>query len=145
MTTSSKTIWCRLNVLALLAASLAVAGCGGSTGSVTGKVTYKGKTLTSGKVTFVSETNSAFAPIQPDGTYSIPKVPTGKVVITVETPKAHQTMAMDPSKMGGGPSGPVEPPKNPEVEAPVRYADPKTSPLNYEVKSGTQTYDIVLE
>jgi hypothetical protein len=146
MTTTLKAPWRRLEVWLLLAGTLLAGGCGKSTGSVSGKVTYKGQPLSSGKVTFLGERASAFGLIGPDGTYSIPNAPAGQVTITVENLKVVKSMTMDPSKMGGSASdAPPVRPSEPAVEAPIGYADAKTSRLTYEVKSGQQTHDIELD
>jgi hypothetical protein len=72
-------------VLAAVGASLGLAGCGSSSGIVTGKVTYNNRPLKGGNVTFVGANGSASARINEDGTYTIDKVPTGEAKIAVET------------------------------------------------------------
>jgi hypothetical protein len=60
--------------LCLLAAALAAAGCGGGikTYPVRGKVTYNGKAVPNGTVTFISATGpSATGELQKDGSYSL--------------------------------------------------------------------------
>src|SRR5438309_1497865 len=75
----------RLAPPALLA--LALAGCGAPTGEVSGKVTLEGKPLPGGFVAFIGEGDNpatVSGEIHPDGTYSVSKVPVGKVAITVQ-------------------------------------------------------------
>ena len=140
----------------LLCLLLGAAGCGAS-GSVTGKVLYKGHPLEGGTVLFVSPGRaSVTAEIGPDGSYSIPKIPAGPVHIAVETQSA---------KAGKVPKG-MMPPKGVEVppEAqqsgvyagqgrsggkavaiPEQYADPDKSNLTYTVTGGPQTHDVDLQ
>jgi hypothetical protein len=134
-----------LGVGVVVGAVLVLGGCGKPTASVKGKVTYKGKLLSSGTVTFVAENATGFSPISADGSYSVLKAPVGPCSITVTTPKVPGGgMMMDPSKMGGSPISTTEA-KAPEIEAPPRYADPKTSPLTFEVKPGENVFDIPLD
>ncbi|MBO0699966.1 MAG: hypothetical protein J2P46_16330, partial [Zavarzinella sp.] len=67
----------RAAVIAFVA--VLAAGCG-STTTVSGTVTYKGAPLSGGSVTLVSGDGVAHSgAIQPNGTYTIPDVPTGPV------------------------------------------------------------------
>jgi hypothetical protein len=141
---------------ATLAAGLvALSGCGSSNGSIKGKVTYKGKDLPSGTVTFLGVKNDvASSPIASDGTYSIPKVSVGLAKITVSVPVVAPVpggMKMDPAKMKGGadPTGgtgtpPTAPPVR-RVRIPDHYQNPETSKLTLDVKPGSQPHDIKLE
>src|SRR5262249_43114319 len=70
--------------LRLLALALLAGGCS-SSGTVTGKVTYKGEPLGSGKVAFYSANATATGDIDASGNYTIPKAPLGPVRVTVET------------------------------------------------------------
>ena len=72
-----------LGLLALLV-PLGVAGCG-STGQVTGRVTYKGQPLGSGLVAFHWADATRTSAIDADGHYTIQKAPLGPARITVET------------------------------------------------------------
>src|SRR4029077_6705571 len=66
---------------------LAITGCGAGTGDVTGTVTYQGKTVASGTVLIVgSDSLPYYGNIQDDGTYTVPKVPTGPAKIAVLSP-----------------------------------------------------------
>src|SRR5256885_16873266 len=76
-----------------LASVLAASGCGG-TGTITGKVSYKGTPLKGGTVYFISAGGFVGqSPIEEDGTYTIPKMPPGEVTITVETDSVKPTGA----------------------------------------------------
>jgi hypothetical protein len=122
-------------------------GCGSGSGTVNGKVTYKGQPLTMGTVTFMGTTgNPATAPINPDGTYKAVKVPLGQVKVGVavpNTPAVPRGRTMDPSKFGGAKPPPEDGPK--PVVIPTKYSSPDTSELSYDVKKGDQTIDIDLK
>src|SRR4051812_29066823 len=73
-----------LVVLLVLTASLA--GCAKPTGSVSGKVTYKGNPLKGGNVIFLkADGQSEWADIGEDGKYQIDKILAGPVKIGVVT------------------------------------------------------------
>src|SRR5437588_6501794 len=80
----------RLASLAILLLALLIAtGCSGkkASGTVSGKVTYQGKALRGGSVTFIPADGVGVATsrIAEDGSYKVEKVPAGNVKITVET------------------------------------------------------------
>jgi hypothetical protein len=133
-----------LGLLALLV-PLGVAGCG-STGQVTGKVTYQGQPLGSGIVAFHWADATRTSAIDADGHYTIQKAPLGPARITVETM---------PPPGGGGKKGPQQstvtvdgapaPPPGTYVAIPARYKSPEESGLTYTVVRGRQTHDIPLD
>jgi hypothetical protein len=140
-------------------------GCG-SRASVTGKVTYQGKSMPGGMVLFIHQNKGAFsAAIKEDGTYQIADLPGGSVKIAVTAPafgpggpapryvptdeeleKIQKTQPRlskeDLKKMMG-----VRPatPKGKAVQIPEKYGDPEQSGLTYTVIGGPQTYDINLD
>src|SRR5262249_25010983 len=72
----------------LLLLGFGAMGCG-SSGSVSGKVYFHQKPLGGRTVTFTSPGNkTVVSQIGPDGSYTIPKIPTGEVQIAVETESA---------------------------------------------------------
>lgn len=116
----------------------AIVGCGPSgpeMGNVTGTVTYKGKPLTTGTITFIPEAGglpTAFADIQEDGTY-IGKtrdfgegVPVGK----------HRVMIV--AVKDNGPEAPVE------AILPMKYSSDQQSGLTADVTSGENVVDFSL-
>lgn len=80
------------------------AGCG-SGGSVSGKVTYKGKPVTRGTVQFFPEGQGGnyTSMIESDGSYSIPKIPPGPAKITVIVGRQGPPPGVM-KRMGGGPA-----------------------------------------
>ena len=151
----------------LMAASLLAGGCGTSTGTVTGKVRYNGKPLSHGSVSFLPESGKgAFvARIKEDGSYTIEKVPAGKVKIVVnagassrgDPREAMMQQAMKsngielseearksmPSTFKDAAKGPQ--PSRPIISIPKRYSDPEKSGLELTVTGGPQTHDIELK
>lgn len=131
-----------------------LSGCG-SSGTVSGKITYEGQPLNGGTVTFISSQDGKpySGPIQSDGSYRVEKIPTGKTKITVQVPEPPQIP--DIARKSFGPPPGADVPEEAKkmfglgntklVQIPKDYADPERSGLSYEVKAGHQTYDIVLK
>ena len=99
---------------------------------VQGMITFKGKPLPGGTVTFVSKDAKVkiAAMIAEDGTYKA-TVPAGKYRVTVST-------EVEKKK-----DDPKDPPK-PLPAIPKKYSDPDTSGLVITVKKGKQTFEIDL-
>jgi hypothetical protein len=117
--------------------AIGLVGCGSSTGSVSGQVSYQGKTVPSGSVTFVTDKGEAAgtSPIK-DGAYTIHNVPVGKVKIGVSTPPAGGTPP--PGVPAAGTSGTT-------LQVPDKYRTPDQSGLTLDVKGGEQSHNINLE
>ena len=162
-----------LSFACILLLSGLITGCGRSMGSVTGKVTYKDKSLKGGTIGFIATDGqpSATATINEDGTYEIPQVQAGNYQVTVDTqnlkpqqsnqPKGPGFKGPDPKTMGP-PPGAVLPEGSTqmtplEAEAtqkanlkrftaiPADYADPAKSGLTITVTGGSQVYNIELK
>jgi len=101
--------------LAITLSTAIAARADDETASVQGKITYNGKPVAEGKVAFHPEKGKAIEATIKDGAYSADKVPVGEMTITVKA-----------------------------KGIPAKYADPKTSPLRYEAKKGSNTLDVVL-
>lgn len=133
----------------LVLAALGVAGCGGGSGSVSGKVVFNGTTLKGGTISFIDSDDHGYnSPISEDGTYKIDKVPAGEVKVMVETKTVLAASKVPTYKPPPGQTPPgFTPPPDPEeakkryVAIPDKYQDPKTTDLKYTVKPGGQTYD----
>jgi hypothetical protein len=116
-------------------------GCGPRYGNVSGKVTYQGKPVTGGTITFHDSHNGvASDAIQPDGSYSVNRVAAGQVRITVVPPLDIPFRPMQ--EAGGRPTSPGSTPR--PVPLPPKYADPAQSGLTCEVQAGNQEHDVNL-
>jgi hemoglobin len=102
------------------------------TASVSGRITYKGKPLPAGSVTFNKAKAAYVAKIQPDGTYELKNLPDDSYQIAIETASAKA-----PTKDGR--EKPAE-----FVPIPAQYADPLRSGLTAEIKAGSNTLDFDL-
>jgi hypothetical protein len=124
------------------AAALLLCGCGGGDGgTVCGTVTYRGKALNTGEVTFVAEGKSRSAVIGPDGTYSLNDVPPGAHRVSVLV-RAPQPAAATAARKG---APPMPGARARPVVVPAKYASPASSGLNFRVEPGRQTIDIPLK
>jgi hypothetical protein len=148
-----------------LSSLLVAAGCS-RTGTVSGKVTYKGQPLTAGIVQFFPEGKGGdySSPIKEDGSYSISKLPPGpaKIAVVSNTTNPAANMPM----MGG--RGPAEKGMKEAAEMmkkskgddaagaspfevkqgvaiPPKYNSPEESGLSLNVTGGSQPHDIKLD
>lgn len=144
----------------LTALLLAAAGCGSSSGRISGKIIYKNNPLRGGMVTFSGPGESSWAKtarIADDGSYSIDDVPKGPAQISVETQTAKPNLQgraiaarmtkgrmPPPEVLEHSPFGQAQQ-ANQYVAIPPKYGKPETSGLTYEVKGGKQEHDINLE
>lgn len=139
---------------------LVAAGCGSSSGRISGKISYKNNPLPGGTVTFYGPGENGWAKtarIGDDGSYRLEEVPKGTARIIVET----QTLKPNPmakamaARMTKGKDIPPEMLKNSPfgqmqeeakyVAIPPKYSKAETSGLTYEVKAGKQEHNINLE
>jgi hypothetical protein len=136
----------------LLVVLLSLTGCGGKrTGFVTGKVTYQGRPLTSGAITFHGEDGRTDSgAINAEGNYVVPNAPTGAVKVTVVV-RVVKSIAPPRSGPGGTATKHPDEGKQPRAPAvvpvviPARYEDPDKSGLTFQVRAGKQTIDVPLE
>jgi hypothetical protein len=119
-----------------------LSGCGPSTATVTGKVSYKGATLGAGEIHFVAgngESRSGL--VNPDGSYEIKFAPMGEVKVAVIS------YIDDRPRTGPGvleKSVPAAKALNPKSALPEKYSNAETSGLTYVIRAGTQNIDIAL-
>jgi hypothetical protein len=130
-----RTLWAGVAAVFLLAMAprpVAAEDNKAATGSVEGKVRFRGKPLSGGVVGFHPEKGKpVLAKIDTDGNYLAPAVPVGAVKVTVDTKPAK------PRPGGGRPA--------PFIPIPAKYATPETSGLTLTVQKGKQTFDIELK
>jgi hypothetical protein len=142
----------------LLLAALALpglAGCGASKVIVTGKVYCNKKLVRGGDITFTSleDQGSVSARIDEEGTYTLDKVPIGKVKISVDTerlnPRARRgsrfaSQQKPPKDQGSESYRPSREDTSKFVYVPIpeKYRQPNTSNLVYTVEAKNQEYDV---
>ena len=117
--------------------ALALSGCGGRTGEISGTIRFDGRPLSTGYVEFASQTKPGVVVsslIREDGGYEIADCPLGPVKIAVKTTAPHGG-----HKPAGAKQGPGGVP-----DIPARYASAEKSGLDYIVRPGRQRYDIGL-
>jgi hypothetical protein len=132
------------HVSAATCLAVVLVGCSSSssdrpTGEVSGKVTFKGKAVTEGTVTFLNPTEggSAEAKIELDGGYSIPTLAVGEYVVVV-TP----LMELKDTDPGKSPPAPVE---KPAPNIPMKYRQQGSTPLKTTVKGGKNEFNIEMK
>jgi hypothetical protein len=110
---------------------LLTAGCSGEpTGTIVGKVAYRGEPVPGGFVDFLSENGKVITgQIEPDGAYAVSGVPVGPTAITVRD-------------LSGGMGAASEGAKRRKL--PLRYRSAEGSGLRYTVTSGRQQHDLDL-
>jgi hypothetical protein len=145
------------------AAAVLLMGCGRGKGDITGEVSYKGEPISVGRITFLSQVgnNEVKSAHIIRGKYTIKGFPAGPVKISVESFEPPDKEILDNTKkvdipaaggmkerMKGPPPELLEMANGPPlkyVPIPQTYANPETSDLTYEVKKGSQTFDIPLK
>ena len=139
----------RVAVLGLL---LIACGCS-SRGTVSGKVTFRGKPVVWGTVSVIASDNVQYAAqITSEGTYSIPNVPTGPAKFAVSSPNPDGTARGGPAaandgagdRGSAGEGGPPNPPPGAWFALPEKYNDPLKSGLTGTV-GAQSTVDLILE
>ncbi len=128
--------------------ALPLVGCGESTGSVSGEVKLKGNPVAKGLISFAHPTSKRRVITGPiaDGKYSVAGVPVGTCKIFIqpfgdfELPKDKD----DKIKADKAKAKPKGKGKDDDT-IPAKYADPKTSGLEFTVTAGENTYNIELE
>lgn len=136
----------RVLAAAIVVALLGMIGCNHGPASVSGKVTYRGKPLTTGTV-YMTGTDGvqAAAAINPDGSYQIFAVAPGPAriaVISLKPPSVRQRPAKRAAVVA---SLPPPASKSAWFAIPGNYADPLSSGLATELKGGANEHDINLQ
>jgi hypothetical protein len=137
-------------LLAALASGLLLTGCGPSAGSLSGKVTYKGKELTSGTVLLLgSDGIPRSAPIGHDGSYRFDGVPPGPARLGVSSPSPTVEQRQIAARVKRTAETPRPAPPRTAGQSnwfpiPAKFATPETSGLDFAVKAHGDTHLIVL-
>ena len=152
----------RLLALPVALAALAACGCGSTpTGSVSGKVVYKGKPVPNAQVNFVPASGYPAAAVTNDsGEYSVSGVAYGPCKVTVyaigtdgaggpspDAPPARNPNASPEEKMKARDQQVAKAKLNekPKLILPAKYKDPGTTTLLHNVNSPSSTYEIELK
>ena len=134
----------------VLLAPLVAAGCG-SSGSITGTATLHNKPVASGTVVVVgSDQLPYYGNIEDDGSYTVPRVPTGLAKIAVFSPGPAAQVPADPPAANPRFSRKVparvfrgDPQK--WFPLPDKYQDFNTSGLSMTVTGGVNRLDLELD
>jgi hypothetical protein len=152
----------RLGLCAALPLVLLV-GCSSSRNpqaqaKVSGAVTYKGTPVPAGSITFHVEKGASYGvPLGEGGTYEVSDMPTGEMVITVETEsvnpakkapdygggKGAKMYAERLAAEGKGMAAAKEPTRE-YRKIPLKYGKTQTSPLTFTVEAGRNVKNIDL-
>jgi hypothetical protein len=139
---------------AVVVAAVASGGCtGDKVATVSGTVTYKGKPLPGGTITFLSEdrTRQEMAPIKADGSYTAAAVPTGKVLVGVQPAGKKMSavikgetkdLSKPPKDSGAASSAPTT--AGEYVNIPAYLHSPATSKIALDVDTNSKSFDITL-
>jgi len=130
--------------LGLVVSVVVLSGCGGSHTTVSGKVTYQDRPIVWGNVSIIASDGMSYsAVIKDDGTFTIPKMPTGpcKIGVTSPDPDGGVIPSPLPKGMGTAPTGGVAPDRPKPAPGkwfaiPDQYRDPVSSGLIGEIKKG---------
>jgi len=127
--------------LLLLACSCLVAGCGHDEGGATvkGKVTYKGRPVVEGSLSFIPQSMpTAYGRLQPDGSYALvnhrnsERIEPGAYVVVIVS-GANRSLTAEGAQA------------QQELPVPVSVTNQATTPLKFDVVEGPNTIDIDLD
>jgi hypothetical protein len=127
-----------------LCAALCLAGCSGEsrfeTAAVQGKITYRGKPLSSGTIMFVPKDDrpSAVGEIQPDGVYRLTTYRENDGAVLGDHAVMITAVEDNANKLPEERSG------LPQLLIPLKYASHTESGLTAEVKAGSNSIDFTL-
>lgn len=123
----------------VLGLALLLAGCGGGDATVTGEITYKGKKLNMGSITFYGPGGEGKSfDIKSDGSYTATGLKPGKHTVTIMTPK-HAPVTVPAPDEGKKVIKGTQP-----VVVDSSYGNKETSKLQYDVQAGSQTINVAL-
>jgi hypothetical protein len=140
--------------------ALQIAGCGESPlGSISGKITYRNKPVTTGQISFIPTSGQPVTvEIQSDGSYSALRIPPGEAIVTIISQRAgtpdlasqeekHRKIVKDND---GNEKVVVVSPgvsawPQPVFVVPELYAHPRSSRLSVTIESGSNVKDFHLK
>jgi hypothetical protein len=140
---------CRLAPrIALVLMVLLHAGCGKPMGVVAGKITLRGKPLSRGLITFLSEVDNqdAFSAAIINGEYRTSPIPCGPAKIII-IPGSTSTKQGPPVETGGSDRHPAARRRKPGLQqsVPFRYHHARTSGLQLNIDKKENTFNADLK
>jgi hypothetical protein len=140
----------RAHGLLLMIVALAISGCGGGTATLSGKVSVRGRTVTSGSIIVLQADGTAKSGvIQPDGTYSVAGIARGHVRIGVISPDpahARSVLTVEPNRARAGHKRTHAVAYRPSTTGwfplPRHLGDPEKSGLECDATASQVEYDI---
>ena len=141
--------------LLLLLSVFFVAGCGQvaheipDTGAtLEGAITLNGKPIPLALIIVRSANATSDFVVREEGKYKVPSVPLGLVKIGVDTEAMRgEVISRSMANAYKGPDGKIKEEQAKKLKfipVPIKYADPDTSGLEFEIKKGSNTFDIIL-
>jgi hypothetical protein len=141
--------------LLLLLSVFFVAGCGQvaheipDTGAtLEGAITLNGKPIPLALIIVRSENATSDFVVREEGKYKVPSVPLGLVKIGIDTEAMRgEVISRSMANAYKGPDGKIKEEQAKKLKfipVPIKYADPDTSGLVFEIKKGSNTFDIIL-
>src|SRR4051812_17579901 len=126
---------------------MAALGCGGGAGDVAGKVTFNGKPVVVGYVVAIGSDSAVYVSgdLSDTGGYVIPSLPAGPAKFAVYSrtlAKARKPVDRDSAARGKSPRATAIDKKWFAIGD--QFRDPCTSGLTYDIRSGSNQFDIVL-
>lgn len=133
----------------LLVGLSATCGCRAESATVVGKVSYRGKPVTSGVVVFIDTAGRATMPasVQGDGSYRIKVAPLGAVKVSFDNLAPPPVPKLPPASPAA---------EDPEIEqmakahenytsTPAKYKDPAASGITFDLKPGENVCNLDLK
>ena len=141
-----QSVFSRAGGCCLILLSALLCGCGSSTGSVKGKVSYKSAPVDYGSVVFlVGDKHAIKAEIGPDGSYEAKGVPYGEAEVEVYSRSASAEGTVAPARHTKGGKEPPAPVAAKGVAIPENYNDRKKSGLKVTIQKGLTEFNIELK
>ena len=113
-----------------------------------GAITLNGKPIPLALIIVRSENATSDFVVREEGKYKVPSVPLGLVKIGVDTEAMRgEVISRSMANAYKGPDGKIKEEQTKKLKfipVPIKYADPDTSGLVFEIKKGSNTFDIIL-
>ena len=113
-----------------------------------GAITLNGKPIPLALIIVRSENATSDFVVREEGKYKVPSVPLGLVKIGVDTEAMRgEVISRSMANAYKGPDGKIKEEQAKKLKfipVPIKYADPDTSGLEFEIKKGSNTFDIIL-